>query len=64
MFRFWLFKWLAAIGLVVGFFYIPEGENFIFSRGESVVCVSKVANHLSTLCYHVCMHTVYVRMLV
>lgn len=30
---FWLFKWLFVIGLVVAFFFIPDGSNLIFSRG-------------------------------
>ncbi|XP_064391329.1 serine incorporator 2-like isoform X2 [Halichondria panicea] len=29
---FWLIKWLVVIGLVVGFFFIPEGANFVFSQ--------------------------------
>lgn len=31
---FWIFKWIFAIGLVVGFFFIPDGANLYFSRGE------------------------------
>ena len=31
---FWVFKWLFAIGLVVGFFFIPDGDNFYFSQGR------------------------------
>lgn len=30
---FWVFKWLFVIGLVVGFFFIPDGSNLYFSRG-------------------------------
>jgi len=30
---FWLFKWLFVIGVVVGFFFIPDGSNFVFSKG-------------------------------
>ena len=29
---FWLIKWLFVIGLVVAFFFIPEGANLVFSR--------------------------------
>lgn len=29
---FWFFKWFVAVGLVAGFFFIPEGSNFYFSR--------------------------------
>lgn len=29
---FWLFKWLIVIGMIIGFFYIPDGQNFIFSQ--------------------------------
>lgn len=29
---FWLFKWLVVIGLIIGFFFIPDGSNFYFSR--------------------------------
>ncbi len=31
---FWLFKWLFVIGLVVAFFFIPDGKDRIFSTGE------------------------------
>lgn len=30
---FWLIKWLFVIGLVVAFFFIPDGSNLYFSRG-------------------------------
>lgn len=30
---FWFFKWLFVIGLVVAFFFIPDGQNFYFSTG-------------------------------
>lgn len=33
---FWLFKWLFVIGITVGFFFIPDGSNFIFSRGKKL----------------------------
>lgn len=29
---FWCIKWLLVIGLVIAFFFIPDGQNFIFSR--------------------------------
>lgn len=31
---FWFFKWLFVIGLVVAFFFIPDGSNFIFSKSK------------------------------
>ena len=31
---FWVFKWLFVIGLVVAFFFIPDGSNLYFSRGR------------------------------
>lgn len=31
---FWFFKWLLVIGLIVAFFFIPEGSNFYFSRSK------------------------------
>lgn len=39
---FWIFKWLFVIGLVIAFFFIPEGSNFVFSQGtfyDVLVCV-------------------------
>lgn len=36
-YRFWIFKWLFVIGLVIAFFFIPEGSNFVFSRGMYVI---------------------------
>lgn len=29
---FWFFKWLIVIGLIIAFFFIPEGANFTFSQ--------------------------------
>ena len=34
VYRFWFFKWLLVIGLIIAFFFIPEGSNFIFSQGK------------------------------
>lgn len=34
---FWVFKWLFVIGLIIAFFFIPDGSNFYFSRGMAVV---------------------------
>ena len=34
---FWFFKWLVVIGLVVAFFFIPDGSKFIFSTGIHTV---------------------------
>lgn len=34
---FWFFKWLVVIGLVVAFFFIPDGSKFIFSRSSMVI---------------------------
>ena len=31
--RFWCIKWLLVIGLVVAFFFIPDGSNYAFSQG-------------------------------
>jgi len=31
---FWCIKWLLVIGLIVAFFFIPDGGNLIFSRSE------------------------------
>ena len=31
--RFWCIKWLLVIGLVVAFFFIPDGANYTFSQG-------------------------------
>jgi len=31
---FWVFKWLIVIGLVAGFFHIPDGQGLIFSKGR------------------------------
>ena len=31
--RFWCIKWLLVIGLVVAFFFIPDGSNYTFSQG-------------------------------
>ena len=33
MSRFWCIKWLLVIGLVVAFFFIPDGSNYTFSQG-------------------------------
>ena len=30
---FWCIKWLLVIGLVVAFFFIPDGSNYTFSQG-------------------------------
>ena len=30
---FWFFKWIFVIGLIIAFFFIPDGSNFYFSRG-------------------------------
>lgn len=54
-YRFWIFKWLFVIGLVIAFFFIPEGSNFVFSRGMSygtLMCVT-VAYYLPYI-YSVC----------
>ena len=31
---FWFFKWLFVFGLIIAFFFIPDGSNFYFSRGK------------------------------
>jgi len=31
---FWFFKWLFVIGLVVAFFFIPDGKDRAFSTGN------------------------------
>ena len=31
--RFWCIKWLVVLGLVVAFFFIPDGSNYAFSQG-------------------------------
>ena len=28
---FWIFKWIAFIAIIVGFFFIPITDNFLFS---------------------------------
>lgn len=33
---FWFFKWLFVIGLIIAFFFIPDGSNFYFSRGKDI----------------------------
>ena len=35
---FWCFKWLVVIGLIVAFFFIPDGSNFYFSRSKCLMC--------------------------
>ena len=39
---FWLFKWLLVIGLATAFFFIPDGQNFVFSKSESIMLLSKL----------------------
>ena len=36
---FWVFKWLFVIGMIVAFFFIPDGQNFYFSRGNMMAVV-------------------------
>lgn len=48
---FWCIKWLVVIGLVIAFFFIPDGQNFYFSRGicksnsTCFNCVEYVSSH-------------------
>lgn len=43
---FWFFKWLIVIGLIVAFFYIPEGSNFYFSRSKVIYSLCMVLVNL------------------
>ncbi len=40
MYRFWCIKWLVVIAVTIAFFFIPEGDDFIFSTSEWSVCLS------------------------
>ncbi len=33
--RFWCIKWLVLIAVTIAFFFIPEGDDFVFSTSES-----------------------------
>ena len=35
LFRFWCIKWVIVIGVVVAYFFIPDGTNLAFSRSQS-----------------------------
>lgn len=35
--RFWFFKWLLLIGMIVGFFFIPVNGDLAFSKGCVVI---------------------------
>ena len=32
--RFWCIKYLIVIGIITAFFFIPTGDDYIFSKGE------------------------------
>lgn len=31
---FWCIKWLLVVGVIIAFFFIPDGSNLYFSRGK------------------------------
>ena len=31
---FWFIKWLVVIGVIIAYFFIPEGDDFVFSTSE------------------------------
>ena len=37
--RFWFFKWLLLVGMIVGFFFIPVDGDLAFSKGNFFVAV-------------------------
>lgn len=53
---FWCIKWLVVLGLVVAFFFIPDGGRFAFSKSKnSFVCVNwNSSNRTHTLSLSSC----------
>ena len=43
--RFWCIKWLLVIGLVVAFFFIPDGSNYTFSQGYPYLYTHSTHTH-------------------